>query len=234
MLMSVIFDMDGVIIDSHPAHMRAWKKFLLSLGKPVTDTDLEFVRRGTKRQEILRYFLGDLMDDQIQAYGRQKDLLFQQEAESIKTVPGIENLLEELNRAGVPMALASCAGRGRVDRLLSLLQLTSYFSAVVTGDEVTLGKPNPEIFHKAAQQMHVHPAETIVFEDSVSGVQGARAAGMKCIGIAETLTAPVLLQAGADHVLPNFSDVSWIKIQKLFVLGRANYPHEPFSHTTVV
>src|SRR5579872_4127640 len=131
MFMSAIFDMDGVLVDSHPAHMRAWKKLLLSLGKSIIDADLEFVRCGAKRQEILLHFLGDLTADQIQTYGRHKDLLFQQEAEKIKIVPGVQDLLDDLRRAGVPMALASCASRGRADYLLSLLGIKSYFSAIV-------------------------------------------------------------------------------------------------------
>src|SRR5215467_4885400 len=162
MLTSAIFDMDGVIVDSHPAHIRTWKAFLLSLGKSVTDAELDFVRQGRKRQDILRYFLGELTDDQV---------------------------------------IAHC-----------------HVKAVVTGDEVMLGKPHPEIFHKAARQMHVHPAESIVFEDSVSGIQAAKAAGMKCVGIADRQQVPALMHAGADYVFPNFSGLSWITVQKLFAM----------------
>jgi beta-phosphoglucomutase len=216
---NVIFDMDGVIVDSHAAHIRTWKMLLLSLGKPVTDADLNFVRQGRKRQEILRFFLGELPDDQVQAHCHVKDALFRNEMEGIKMLPGIPELLEELKRAGVPIALASCGGRVRVHQLLSRLRLRDYFTAVVTGDEVTLGKPAPEIFYKAARQMQVHPAESIVFEDSVSGVQGAKAAGMKCVGIADRQQTPSLMQAGADYVLPDFTGLSWIGVQKLFALS---------------
>jgi len=148
--MSVIFDMDGVIVDSHAAHMRTWKKFLLSLGKSVADADLEFVRQGRKRQDILRYFLGDLEDGQIQALCHEKDLLFRNETESIKMVPGVKGLLEELNHAGVPTALASCGSTARVHHLLSRLRIRDYFTTVVTGDEVINGKPDPEIFPQSS------------------------------------------------------------------------------------
>jgi beta-phosphoglucomutase len=224
MLTSAIFDMDGVIVDSHPAHIRTWKAFLLSLGKSVTDEDLDFVRQGRKRQEILRYFLGELTDDQVQAHCHVKDLLFRNEVQSIKIFPGVRELLDDLRRAGIPMALASCGSTARVHHLLSRLGLREYFTAVVTGDEVMFGKPDPEIFHKAAGQMHAHPVESIAFEDSVSGVQGAKAAGMKCIGIADRQTTPVLKQAGADYVLPNLSGLSWISVQKLFALTSKALP----------
>jgi beta-phosphoglucomutase len=219
MLTNVIFDMDGVIVDSHEAHIRTWKKLLLSLGKSVSDADLGFVRQGRKRQEILRFFLGELPDDRIQAHCHLKDLFFRNEMQGIKMIPGALELLEDLKRALVPVALATCGGSSRVHHLLFQLRIREYFDVVVTGDEVTLGKPDPEIFHKAAGQMHVHPAESIVFEDSVSGIQGAKAAGMKCVGIADRHLAPALMQAGADYVLPNFSGLSWIGIQKLFALS---------------
>jgi beta-phosphoglucomutase len=219
MLTNVIFDMDGVIVDSHEAHIRTWKKFLSSLGKSVSDADLNFVRQGRKRQEILQFFLGELSDDQIQAHCHLKDLLFRSEMQGIKMLPGVQELLEDLKHAGIPIALASCGGSARVHHLLSRLRLGEYFAVVVTGDEVKFGKPDPEIFHKAAQHMRVHPAESIVFEDSVSGIQGAKAAGMKCVGIGDRQLAPALLQAGADYVLPNFSGLSWIGIQKLFALS---------------
>lgn len=233
MLMSVIFDMDGVIVDSHAAHIRTWKKVLLSLGKLVSDADLDFVRQGKKRTEILRHFLGDLKDGDVQAVCHTKDLLFRYEVESIRMVPGVSALLEELHRAGIPVALASCGSRARVHHLLAHLRLRDRFTAVVTGDEVALGKPAPEIFHRAVRQMRVHPAESVVFEDSVSGVQGAKTAGMKCIGIADGRQTPVLMQAGADFVLPNFVGISWIRIQKLFALS-TNLRNETSSRPLVV
>ena len=220
MLTNVIFEMDGVIVDSYAAHIRTWKKFLLSLGKSVSDADLNVVRQGGKRQEILRFFLGELPDDRILAHCHVKDVLFRNEVQGIKMLPGVQELLEDLKRAGVPVALASCGSTAQLHHLLSRLRLREYFTVVVTGDEVTFGKPNPEIFYKAARHLLVHPAESIVFEHSVSGVQGAKVAGMKCIAIADRQMAPALVQAGADYVLPSFSGLSWISLQKLFALKK--------------
>lgn len=236
MLTNVIFDMDGVVVDSHAAHFRTWKKFLLSLGKSVSDADLNFVRQGRKSQEILRFFLGELPNEQVQTHCHVKDVLFRSEMQGIKMLPGVQELLEDLKRSGVPIALASCGGRVRVHHLLSRLRIREYFAVVITGDEVALGKPDPEIFYKAARQLKVHPAESIVFEDSVSGIQGAKAAGMKCVGIADRQLAPALVQAGADYVLPNFFGYSWISIQKLFALSSKvvpSYDNDP-SHSPLI
>jgi beta-phosphoglucomutase len=214
MLKAVIFDLDGVIVDSHPSHMRAWRKFLSSKGKFVTDAKLEFVRDGRKKEEILRHFFGELNDDQVSAYGGEKERLFAEEAQSLTTIAGVQELLDELNRAAIPLALASNGSAKRVHSILDALQLKDYFRAVVTANEVTMGKPHPAIFHKAAEQLQVFPFEAVVFEDSVSGVKAARAAGMKCLGIADHHRAQALRQAGADHVFPNFMNASLCQIQK--------------------
>jgi len=215
MLKAVIFDMDGVLVDSHPSHMRAWRKFLSSKGKSVTDAELEFVRDGRKKEDILRYFFGELSDDRLSAYGNEKERLFAEEAQSLTTIAGAQELLDELNCAAIPLALASNGSAKRVHSILDALQLKHYFQAVVTANEVTMGKPHPAIFHKAAEQLHVFPFESVVFEDSVSGVRAARAAGMKCLGIADHHRAHALRHAGANHVFPNFMNASLCQIQKL-------------------
>jgi beta-phosphoglucomutase len=208
--------MDGVIVDSHDLHMKAWRQLLVSVGKHVTATRLDCVRNGGKREDILRQLFGDLTEDKIQAYGLLKEQLFREIAQDINTIPGVRQLLNELSRAAVPMAVASSGSRGRVHYLLNLLQLRDYFATVVTGDQVPAGKPNPTIFCKAAQYLQVRPTMSLVFEDSVSGVRAATAAGMRCIGIASSDRANTLLHAGADYVLPNLMDASLSQIQKLF------------------
>ena len=216
MLKSVIFDMDGVIVDSHALHMRAWKQFLFSMGKPVPDADLEIIRDGRKREDILRHFLGDLTEDEIRIYGNQKELLFREGVEGMDSIPGVRQLLNELSRAAIPMAVASSGSSERVHYVLDCLRLSGHFEAVVTGDEVAIGKPDPAIFRKAAEWLKVRPTESLVFEDSVSGVRAASAAGMKCVGIANGHRANALLRVGADHVVPNFVAVSVSQMQKLF------------------
>jgi beta-phosphoglucomutase len=212
----VIFDMDGVIVDSHGIHIKAWREFLRAKGCLVTDSDLDFVRDGRKKEDILRHFFGDLTQDQIQTFGRQKELLFKDEAKGIDTIPGIRQLLDEFNRAGIPMAIGSSGSGGRVQYILELLQLGKYFATVVSGDEVAMGKPDPAIFRKAARDLQIRPMDSLVVEDSVSGVLAAKAAGMKCLGIADDRHTDALLQAGASEVLPNFMNTSLSKVQALF------------------
>lgn len=216
MLKGVIFDMDGVLVDSHPAHERAWKTLLLSMGRLVSEEDLGFIRQGQKKQDILKYFLGELPDNEVRELGKKKDLLFQREEASIRTVAGVRELLSELNRAAIPAAVASCGTRARVRRLLDTLQLNNSFDTIFTGDDVVLGKPDPSIFVKASVQLRLNPTELLVFEDSVSGVLAANAARMKSVGIAGPLRAKSLIQAGALHALPHFVGVSVSMLQQLF------------------
>jgi beta-phosphoglucomutase len=204
MLKSVIFDMDGVVIDSHPVHKKSWRLFLESIGKEVSDEDLDFVLEGSKREEILRHFLGNLREDQVYEYGMQKEALFRQQAIYLQPIPGFLDLLERITAAGISVALASSGSKSRVNYILDHLEVRKHFRAVVTGDEVKLGKPDPLIFTLAAKRLGVSPLAVLVAEDAVAGVQAAKAAGMKCLGIGPGSRAQILLRAGADHVVDDF------------------------------
>ncbi len=204
MLKAVIFDMDGVIINSHPVHKKAWKRFLSSVGREVSDEELDFVLEGRKREVILRHFLGDLTDEQIQAYGFRKELLFREEALGIEMTKGLPEFLDHLETYGISMAVGTSGSSSRVRYVLERLGMYSRFQAIVTGDEVPNGKPDPTIFVRAAERLHCPHSQVLVFEDAVSGVQAAKAAGMKCVGIAVDGRSQLLLDAGADQVLPNF------------------------------
>jgi beta-phosphoglucomutase len=234
MLKAVIFDMDGVLVDSHPSHMTAWRKFLLLHGRQMTESDIELVRSGRKKEEILRCFLGELASDQLRACTQEKEALFQEEMGNTIAIAGVQEVLCELGRAGVPMAVASCGGRQRVHRSLDLLQFTHYFRTIVTGDDVTRGKPDPEIYRKAAAQLRVRPADSLVFEDSVSGVLAAKAAGMTPVGIADSCRAQALLQAGASDALPDFIGVSLEQVQQLFFSTSNTQHHGLPSYSAVV
>ena len=216
MLKSVVFDLDGVVVHSHPAHIRCWKTVLQRLGRTTTDEELDFVREGRRRDEILRHFLGELSESEMKACGEQKDFLFRQECASLQTITGIEGFLDSLRLDGITAAVASSGSIGRVHHILEALGLKNFFVAIVTGDDVCRGKPNPEIFQRAVDQLSCDPEEAIVFEDSVAGVEGAKAGGIKCIGIGQGAHARALLNAGADHVRSDFVGLAVDALRKLF------------------
>ncbi|HEX8816586.1 MAG TPA: HAD family phosphatase [Terriglobales bacterium] len=200
----VIFDMDGVIVDSHPSHRKAWHQFLQSVGKDVSERELDFILDGRKRHEILRHFLGELSDDELAEYGNRKDEFFQQALSNVKSVPGVIDFVRELKKCRIPLALATSGSKRRAQFTLRRLQLTDYFQAVITGNDVAEGKPDPAIYCVACEQLDVPSERVLAFEDAVSGVHAARAAGIQCVGVGETEQAEKLRQAGAAHVIQSF------------------------------
>lgn len=216
MLSGVVFDFDGVIVDSHPAHMRAWRKFLDSVGQQVSEKELEFVLDGRKRDDILRHFLGELCEEQVLVYGQRKEQIFRSEAQNVRPMDGLRDFLDELDDASVASGLASSGSRSRVDFFLERLKLRKRFRAVVTGDEVARSKPDPAIFLRAAEELRIRPAELLAVEDAVSGIRAAKSAGMKCLGIAPGNRVSTLLDAGAIHVVPNFVALSFGDVRELF------------------
>jgi HAD superfamily hydrolase (TIGR01509 family) len=219
MLEGIVFDMDGVLIDSHPVHRAAWRKFLSSLGRQVDDRGLDFIMEGRRRDEILRHFLGDLPVEVVAEYGRIKDRFFQEKFDSIALIPGIMAFLSHLKTKGIPAAVATSASANRTRATLCRLNLEHLFVAVVTGDDVPVGKPNPAIYQLVAQRMAL-PLETLlVLEDAPSGVEAAIAAGMRCIGVGTNGRTDALIRAGAEHVIPNFLGLS---VRKIFTLWNAS------------
>jgi beta-phosphoglucomutase len=216
MLGGVIFDFDGVIVDSHPAHIKAWKEFLLSKGEAFDDTELSFVREGAKREEILRHFLGELTPEQMASYGAEKDKVLQAGASELKLVLGFTEFLLHLESAALPSAVATSGSRSRVEQTLKALNLCKRFRAVVTGNDVERGKPDPDLFLLAAKALQLEPSSILVCEDAVAGVLAAKTAGMKCVGIAANGRESLLKQAGADLVVEDFTHTSLDDVRSLF------------------
>lgn len=214
-LEGVIFDMDGVLIDSHPVHRIAWRRFLASVGKNVPDEDLNFILEGRRREEILRYFLGDLPEGTVAEYGQRKEDFFQENFKKVKLIPGVATFLADLQTAGVKTGIATSASSYRTLRTLQLLNLEDRFTAVITGDDVPAGKPDPAAYRLAAERMNLMADQLLVLEDAPSGVQAAKAAGMRCIGVSSNGRAQTLRQAGADQVIPDFVDLSVEKLARL-------------------
>jgi HAD superfamily hydrolase (TIGR01509 family) len=136
----------------------------------------------------------------------------------LKTVRGLPEFLDRLRAAGLPVALASSASRSRATYMLEQLDLKRRFSVVVTGDDVKRGKPDPSIFRLAADGLKTNPANILVCEDAVSGVEAAKAAGMKCLAIAANGRGPLLEKAGADCVVSDFSSANLDELRSLFLV----------------
>lgn len=184
--LALIFDMDGVLIDSNPLHRQAWEIFNRRFGLETTQAMHERMY-GKRNDEIVRDFFGDLPPDEIARRGAQKEKLYREMvAGKIESflVPGVRAFLETVREA--PMAVASNAEAENVALILRAGRLAQYFRTALDGSQVVNPKPHPEIYLRAAEQLETAPGNCVVFEDSYSGVEAARAAGMRVIGIRTT------------------------------------------------
>ncbi|HLH19468.1 MAG TPA: beta-phosphoglucomutase family hydrolase [Bryobacteraceae bacterium] len=185
--LALIFDMDGVIVDSNPTHRRAWELFNRRYGLETTEA-MHQRMYGKHNADIVRdYFGPDLDDAEVAARGAAKEALYRELAGAgieQMLVPGVRAFLEE-HRAR-PMGVGSNAEPANVEFVLERSGLRPFFRTVVDGHQVRRPKPDPEVFLLVAERLGAAPANCIVFEDSPTGVQAALAAGMKVVGIRTT------------------------------------------------
>jgi beta-phosphoglucomutase len=185
--LAFIFDMDGVLVDSNPVHREAWAAYNLRFGLETTAAMHERMY-GRRNDDIIRDFFGEgLPPEEVVSRGREKEELYRgMIAHRIDEilVPGLRQFLEQY--ANVPKGLASNAQPENIDFLLDRAELRHHFRVVVNGQQVREPKPHPEIYLKTAKMLKVNPVNCIVFEDSYSGVEAARRAGMRIVGVSTT------------------------------------------------
>jgi len=211
---AVIWDMDGVIADTAACHLQAWQRLWAEQG--VAFTAEQFRRTfGQRTTEIIRGILGpDVPAEEVCALGERKEAYCRELLRrQLHVLPGVRELLAALEQAGFRQALASSAPRQNVELILEALDVGRYFSAVVSEADVTLGKPNPQIFLLAATRLGVEPRRCLVIEDAVAGVQAAKSAGMRCLAV--TTTHPGARLAAADRVVQSLAEVGVADIEAL-------------------
>jgi len=206
----VIFDLDGVLADTHPIHIEAWRQLLFEENRTTKEEDLDFVLEGRRRDEILEHFFGAIAKEQKVRCAARKDELFRKRITQIKALPGVHQLLDRLEECRVPKAVGTSGSRRSAFLILHQLKLLGRFKGVVTGDDVEKGKPDPQIFASAARYLGSSCiSKVVVFEDSVAGVQAAKGAGMQCVGIGACTRALQLYSAGADLVVEGLPHFLW-------------------------
>ena len=213
---SAIFDMDGVLIDSGAHHRHAWRALLAELGTEPADPEHWRLTIGRPSEEAIPLLLGRRMSGaEARRLARRKRDLYQERAQTgMEPVPGVPEFLASLARLGVPRAVGTSASRWDAERLLDDLGLLRYFDVVVTSDDVMLGKPDPEVWTQAARRLRAAPTACVVFEDALVGVQAARTAGMRAIGVTTAHTDAELVAAGAERTIPDFQGLAWSQIAR--------------------
>ena len=214
---AVIFDKDGVLIETFYLYYKAYRKVLSEIGIKITKNDIA-KRYGIKGPEIIRQIMNErgknITDKQTKQLADKKDKLYYEMAEKkLKLLPGVKELLTYLKNKNYKIGIASSASKGIIEQLLRVTKIKKYIDANVSGLEVRLSKPNPEIFLECAKRLKVKPEECIVFEDSVFGIEAAKRAGMKCVAVATGQTSREELQKmKPDWVLNTLEEFNKVEV----------------------
>lgn len=201
-----IFDHDGVLVDTLKLHQDSWVEMGRETGLPIT-AEIVLKTFGMTNATILRGLLGEsLSDAEIRAYSDRKEAKYRDLARGrIELMAGVRPFLDAMTAAGALLAIGSSGVRANLELTVAECGLNGRFAAIVAGEDVTRGKPDPRVFLLAAERAGVAPAESIVFEDAPVGILAAKAAGMLAVGVTSSHDADALRDAGADAVVPDLS-----------------------------
>lgn len=191
---AVIFDMDGVIAHTNPYHTEAFKQFFDKYGVSYSISDFEDHMYGKHNDYIMRHFFRRPLEDaEVQQLSDEKEALFREiYADHVAPVAGLPGFLAALKSGGFRLGVATSAPRANLDFILDRLALRPLMDAVLSSEDVTAHKPDPEIYLKAAGRLGVAPARCAVFEDSYSGVSAGLNAGASVVGVLTSHTADEL------------------------------------------
>jgi beta-phosphoglucomutase len=207
--LGVIFDMDGVLVDSYHAHHASWNLMLAERGRVMSGAQFAATFGRTSREIIAALWPEDrLSEEEIARLDSRKEAAFRELlARDFPAMPGAVALLDSLDGAGFALGVGSSGPPENVDLVLDRLGCRGRFDAVVHGMDVTRGKPDPQVFLLAAERMGVPPRRCAVVEDAPPGIAAARAAGMAAIGVASTGRTRESL-AAADLVVDSLGELS--------------------------
>jgi beta-phosphoglucomutase len=212
---AVIFDMDGVLADTYDAHFASWRALYGELGHDYTEEAFA-ADFGRTSRDILRRTLGsELTDEQIRELDGRKESHFRDEVRRSSSVvmDGARELIDALAADGFLLAVGSSGPPENIELLLAKLGRAAKFSAVVTGADVTRGKPDPQVFQLAAERLGVRAASCVVVEDAVHGIEAARRGGMKSVALVGTSSRDEL--GHADWVVDSLREITPAKLREL-------------------
>lgn len=183
-----IFDMDGVIVDNYLYHIDAWGEFCKRHGLNFEVEDFTRKYFGKNNTDILQALFGkNLTGTEIDMLGEEKEAIYRELYQPyIKPLDGLLDFMRELRIQGGKIAIASSAPQSNINFVVEKTCIKEYIDVSVNGNMVRLGKPNPDIFLKAAELLRIQPGKCLVFEDSFSGIQAAINAGMQVVALATT------------------------------------------------
>ncbi|MEE2808505.1 MAG: HAD family phosphatase [Verrucomicrobiota bacterium] len=213
-----LFDWDGVIIDSHNQHEESWSKLADEENKKLPDNFFKMTF-GMRNENIIPKFFDDWIDvtnhREITRLADRKEELYREIiiSEGIEPLPGVRDLLRSLKSEQIACSIASSTPIANIEAVMKIIELSDYFDAITAAEDVSNGKPSPEVFLKAAEKIKVDPKRCVVFEDAHVGIEAGRAANMHVIAVATT--HPIESLSNAHTVTENLKDIDAEKIKML-------------------
>ena len=210
MIKAVLWDLDGTLVDSAEFHWRAWRDVMAEEGSPVTHD--QFVQSFGKRNDlILTGWLGaDADPERMRRLSDEKEARFRAlvRAHGIEPLPGVREWVARLQSEGWLQAIATSAPRLNLETMVDAMQMHPFFGATVAAEDVTHGKPDPEVFLVAASRLRADPPRSIVVEDAPIGIEAGRRAGMRTVGVSlmHTLPAADVYVGTLPELLPDALD----------------------------
>ncbi len=218
-LKGVIFDWDGVVINSASLHEESWKLLAGELNLELPPG--HFKRGFGKRNEII---IPEILEwtktpELIKKWGNRKEELYREigKEKGISLLHGIIPFLESLDKESIPCVIGTSTQRKNLELAFSQLKISHFFTDAVCSEDVVVGKPNPEVFVKAALKIKQKPEDCVVLEDSKHGIEAAKKGGMKAIGLATTRPSDQLFEHGADIVVSSPADLNISLLHDLFI-----------------
>ncbi|MFP4620742.1 MAG: HAD family hydrolase [Bacteroidales bacterium] len=215
---AVIFDMDGVLVDNKHIHRKAWVEFCKKHNHPIKEEDFDKIGFGKTNKEYLSFFFQcEVSESEAVKLGEEKERIYRDIIEhKIEPVKGLIPLLQKIkDQYGFKTAVASSAPRTNIDFVMEKLKIYDYFDVLVDESMVHEGKPNPDIYMKAAQLLEVMPEHALVFEDSLFGVEAALRAGMHVAALTTSHERKELSDSLVWKIMKDFTEIRPEEIKEL-------------------
>jgi len=216
MLKAIIFDLDGTLVDSLPYHHESWRIFFKNNNLEENDfSEILKEYKGGGTLELMTSVFGDTYTrDELKKMSDDKEVIFRDIYKSkVYPIEGLNKFLDNLKENNILLSIGSNAIRKNVLMTIEELGITNYFSSIICGDEVSRGKPDPEMYLKTLSNLKVSKNECIIFEDSIEGIEAARNADIKVVGVTSSQSSEKLKSVGAFKTI---NDYTKIRLDNIF------------------
>jgi beta-phosphoglucomutase len=211
-LKAALFDIDGTLMDNNEYHKMAWMQYLEGQGREMSDEEFKKNVSGrTNLDAVQRIYGKEMSDEEASKYYLAKEEIYRKLYRPyISPIHGLLEFLKDLHDRGIVMAIATSGIQVNIDFMFQHIPIKQYFKEVIQSKDITKGKPDPEIFTKAAQAVGFPPEDCVVFEDSLAGVKAAKKAGIKVVALTTSEEKKDLKKA--DLVIKNYNEINYEKL----------------------